>query len=157
MAGLSRGWNGGHRAWLSYSGAFKAPELDQLYDQRPFDLGFGTFHISSHSLAPQRGEHWDAGGHVILGGRVWLDAAVYHARSRNEIGFDLARFRLDNIDRSRHAGVEAELGTAPWHGVSGAVSACWTRATFEGGFDLPASSPRAGDAGRSGEYDGDGR
>lgn len=121
----------GH-AWLSYAGAFKAPELEQLYDQRPFDFGFGPFHISSNVLKPQRGDHWDAGARTRVG-KLWLDGAVYYARSRDEIGFDLANFRLSNIERSKHLGFEGQLTVPAVHGVSGALSYAFTRATFDGG------------------------
>lgn len=128
-AALPRGGN----AWLSYAGAFKAPELEQLYDQRPYDLGFGTFHISSNVLKPQTGDHWDLGARTALGHGLWLDAAGYYIRSRDEIGFDLANFRLDNIDRSKHLGVEAQLSLEPVHGFSGLLSYAWTQARFDGG------------------------
>src|SRR5262249_46037855 len=73
--GINAALPGAGHAWVSYAGAFKAPELDQLYDQRPYDLGFGTFHISSNVLKPQTGEHWDAGARTFLGHGLWLDAA----------------------------------------------------------------------------------
>lgn len=124
--------NDGH-AWLSYAGAFKAPEIDQLYDRRPFDFGFGPFQISSNVLQPQRGDHWEAGARTRFGPSAWLDGAIFAARSRDEIGFDLANFRLSNIARSRHVGFEGQLATAPVRGVSGTLSYAWTRATFDGG------------------------
>jgi outer membrane receptor protein involved in Fe transport len=132
-AGVNAALPGGGHAWVSYSGAFKAPELDQLYDQRPYDLGFGTFHISSNVLKPQTGDHWDAGARAFLGRGLWLDAAGYYIRSRDEIGFDLANFRLNNIARSKHLGVETQLSMEPVHGISGMVSYAWTGAKFDGG------------------------
>lgn len=131
--GLTASLARGAHAWLSYSGAFKAPELEQLYDQRPYDFGGGPFLISNAAIQPQRGDHWDAGLRTPLGRALALSASVYHARSRNEIGFDLANFRLSNIDRSRHVGVETQLTFDAARGLSGALSHAWTSATFVGG------------------------
>lgn len=122
-------------AWLAYAGAFKTPELEQLYDPRPYDLGFGPLRISNHALQAQRDDHWDAGTRTRIGS-VWCDGAVYYARSRNELGFDYANFRISNIARSRHAGFEGMLSLPAKAGWSGSASYAYTRATFEGGeFD----------------------
>src|SRR5215470_7688533 len=92
---------GGH-AYLAYAGSFKAPTLEQLYDQRPYVVDFDgpggqppfTLHISSAAIEPQRGDHVDGGVRATLGPRVWAEGAGFYARSRDEIGFDLASFRL---------------------------------------------------------------
>ena len=52
---------GAASAWVSYAGAFKTPELEQLYDPRPYDLGSGPLRISSSTLQAQRDDHWDVG------------------------------------------------------------------------------------------------
>lgn len=123
----------GHgQAWVSYAGAFKAPELEQLYDSRPYDLGFGPFLISNHGLRPQKDDHWEAGGRVRAG-RAWIEGATYWARVRDEIGFDYGTFREENIARSRHFGIEAQVSMPPVQGLSGSLSFAWTRATFDGG------------------------
>ncbi|MEO5989307.1 MAG: TonB-dependent receptor [Candidatus Eisenbacteria bacterium] len=122
-------------AWLSYAGAFKTPELEQLYDSRPYDLGFGPIRISNSALQPQRDDHWELGARKRVG-RTWVDGAAYYARSRNELGFDYENFRISNIARSRHAGFEAQIALARLGGLSGSASYAYTRATFEGGdFD----------------------
>ncbi len=122
-------------AWLSYAGAFKTPELEQLYDSRPYDLGFGPQRISNHALRPQRDDHWEVGARMRAG-PAWADGAVYYARSRDELGFDYAAFRLSNISRSRHAGFEGQIAIPPRAGFSGSASYAYTRAVFVGGdFD----------------------
>src|SRR5205814_1734866 len=96
MAGIDGAFGRSGRGWLTVSGSFKAPEVEQLYDRRPFDLGFGALRISSNVLQPQRCLHWDAGFRTRLATWLWLDGAAYFIRSRDEIGFDLGRFRLAN-------------------------------------------------------------
>lgn len=131
--GLTASLPRGAHAWLSYSGAFKAPELEQLYDQRPYDFGAGPFLISNAAIQPQRGDHWDVGLRTPIGRVAALSASAYHVRSRDEIGFDLANFRLSNIDRSRHVGLETQITFEGALGVSGLFSHAWTAATFVGG------------------------
>lgn len=138
-AGLNWTLPASGNAYFSYSGAFKAPALEQLYDQRPFFVDFDgpggdppvALRISNNALQPQRGDHFDLGLRTSVGG-LGVDAAVYLARSRNEIGFDLAQFRTSNIDRSRHIGFEGgvRLDRGP---VLAQLSYALTDATFEGG------------------------
>lgn len=137
-AGINYRLPGAGNLYLSYARAFKAPALDQLYDQRPYDLdgpgGAPPIRISNNALQPQRGHHVDLGARTAVAGDVFADVALYWAASTDEIGFDLANFRHINIDESRHVGVEAQLASpgagTPW---SWAASYAWTRATFEGG------------------------
>ena len=124
--------------YLSYARAFKAPALEQLYDQRPYDVdgpgGLPPLRISNNALQPQRGHHVDLGARTPVAGDVVAEVALYWAASTDEIGFDLANFRHINIDESRHLGVEAQLGSAgagsPW---SWTASYAFTSATFDGG------------------------
>ena len=126
---------GAASAWVSYAGAFKTPELEQLYDPRPYDLGSGPLRISSSTLQAQRDDHWDAGVRARVG-LAWVDGAAYYARSRNELGFDFANFRLSNIARSKHSGFEGQVSMLASSGLSGSASYAYTRATFDGGdFD----------------------
>ena len=126
---------GAASAWVSYAGAFKTPELEQLYDPRPYDLGFGPLRISNNTLQAQRDDHWDVGTRARVG-PAWVDGSAYYARSRNELGFDYANFRLSNIARSKHAGFEGQVSMLASSGLSGSASYAYTRATFEGGdFD----------------------
>ena len=49
--------------WLSASRTFKAPTLDQLFDQRPIPIPFPPFSLttSNPDLDPQRGTSVEAG------------------------------------------------------------------------------------------------
>lgn len=123
----------GH-AYASYAGSFKAPTIEQLYDTRPFDIGLGfPITISYNALQPQRADHGELGLRSRLGAWLASDLAVYLARARNEIGFDLATFHHSNIDRSTHYGMEASLQTVPGRRGSGQLSYAFTRAVFDGG------------------------
>jgi outer membrane receptor protein involved in Fe transport len=132
----------GH-AYTYYAGAFKAPTLEQLYDRRPFTVDFDgpgpappfVLHLSSHSLQPQRGHHVESGVRSRLWREIWADASAYYSRSRDEIGFDLANFRYDNIERSIHSGLELQLGGELGPRWRAQVSGSLTRARFDGGPD----------------------
>ena len=139
--GVTLALPGSGSAYVSYARAFKAPALDQLYDQRPYVIDFDgpggnppvTLRISNNALQPQRGHHVDLGARRAVGERVWLDGALYYARSEDEIGFDLANFRTANIDKSIHVGFE---GQATWEvapRLDTQLAYAWTRAEFDGG------------------------
>jgi hypothetical protein len=90
-------------AYVQLSRAFKAPTLDQRFDQRPLpDFQGGTFTISNPRLVPQRSKNAEVG----VRGERW-DVAAYAIDVDNEIDFDVSTFRYANIGRSRHRGIEA--------------------------------------------------
>jgi outer membrane receptor protein involved in Fe transport len=127
--------------YVSAAGSFKAPTLEQLHDQRPYPFdpdGDGPapvmmIRLSSPELKPQRGVHLEAG--IRSNRRNWIggELGTYYARSRDEIGFDLAHFRYDNIDESTHYGVEAQVRLAALEALPAEVSYTYTRARFDRG------------------------
>ncbi len=129
---------GGGNAFVSAGGAFKAPTLEQLYDPRPYFIpdSLGRLlpvTISSTSLKPQRGWNVDFGMRAKPAPAARGEATFYYGRSRDEIGFDLASFRYNNIARSIHYGFEGGIGTPLGHGLAADVSYAYTRAVFDGG------------------------
>ena len=98
--------------YASASRSFKAPTLDQLFDQRPIPVPFPPFTVttSNATLGPQYGANVEAGfAHNASTARytVSLNGSVYHMAMRNELDFDVTTLRYVNIGRSRHRGIEA--------------------------------------------------
>ena len=98
--------------YLSATRSFKAPTLDQLFDQRPVPIPVEPFSvsISNPELRPQRGESIEGGithRATIASGQV-LEAtlAAYRQKMRDELDFDIEQFRYVNVGRSLHRGVE---------------------------------------------------
>jgi outer membrane receptor protein involved in Fe transport len=101
----------GH-AYMSFSRSFKAPTLDQLFDQRPIPIPTPPFSVtvSNPELRPQHGSSVEAGlihrAAIGAGSAVEMTAAVYRQQMRDELDFDLASFRYVNVSRSEHKGIE---------------------------------------------------
>jgi iron complex outermembrane receptor protein len=98
-------------AFFSAGRVFKAPTLDQLFDDRAIPVPFppGSVTISNSELVPQRGKGEEGGGYatILMGSaRLDLSLAAYEQRMRDELDFDLNSFHYVNIGRSRHRGVE---------------------------------------------------
>jgi outer membrane cobalamin receptor len=103
---------GGH-AYASFGRSFKAPTLDQLFDQRGIPVEFPPFSITfaNPALNPQYGTSYEAGLYqsaAIGSGGAALDLtlSLYQTDLRDEVDFDVATFSYGNIGRSRHRGVE---------------------------------------------------
>ena len=114
-------------SYVQLSRAFKAPTLDQRFDQRPFpDFTGGTVTVSNPALVPQRSNNLEAG---IRGGSAMLAWEVngYVIHVDDEIDFDVQTLRYANIGSSRHRGAEGLLRFAPAGMVSGTLSYSWTR------------------------------
>jgi outer membrane receptor protein involved in Fe transport len=102
--------------YASLSRSFKAPTLDQLFDQRTVPVPFPPFAVSfaNDSLAPQYATSFEAGMYHradLAPARLAaeLTFSAYHIDLRDEIDFDLQTLAYRNIGRSRHRGIEAGL------------------------------------------------
>ena len=99
--------------YLSVSRSFKAPTLDQLYDQRAIPVPFPPFAIqtSNPALRPQHGTSYEAGLYqsAALSPRVraGFSASVYQMDMTDELDFDVSSLHYVNLGRSRHRGLEA--------------------------------------------------
>lgn len=104
----------GH-VYASVARSFKAPTLDQLFDQRTIPVPFPPFGvtISNAELKPQHGTSVEAGLYHRAEAAGPLAAevslAVYQIDMTDELDFDFETFRFVNIAESRHRGVEAGL------------------------------------------------
>jgi outer membrane receptor protein involved in Fe transport len=98
--------------YFSTSRSFKAPTLDQLFDQRPIPIPVPPYSVtvSNPELRPQHGTAVEAGlNHRALaaaGLTLQTTLAVYRQEMRDELDFDLERFRYINVGRSLHRGLE---------------------------------------------------
>jgi len=100
--------------WASASRTFKAPTIDQLFDQRPIPIPFPPFSLttSNPELNPQRGTSVEGGLYhdaSLSSTNVGLTLTVYQIAMKDELDLDLQAFKYVNIARSRHRGLEAGL------------------------------------------------
>lgn len=104
----------GH-VYVSAGRSFKAPTIDQLFDQRAIPIPFPPFSVttSNPELDPQYGKSVEAGLYHLASLAPRLQArlalSAYRMDMRDELDFDLQQFRYVNIGRSRHQGIEAGL------------------------------------------------
>ena len=96
--------------------SFKAPTMDQLFDQRRTPVPFPPFSISTSNpaLEAQYGKSGEVGAyHQVSVVPQRLDArlsvSAYQTDMRNELDFDLQKFRYVNLGASRHRGLETGL------------------------------------------------
>jgi iron complex outermembrane receptor protein len=98
--------------YVSASRSFKAPTLDQLFDQRPIPIPVPPFSVttSNPELRPQRGTSFEAGlsQRSMVGAGLTLQGtfAIYRQEMRDELDFDVEQFRYVNVGRSLHRGLE---------------------------------------------------
>ena len=106
----------GGNLYANVSRSFKAPTLDQLFDQRSIPVQFPPFKISlsNSNLKPQFGTNLEIGAYHrerILQNTLTgeFSIAAYSMDLKNELGFSLQEFRYVNIGESLHRGIEAGL------------------------------------------------
>jgi iron complex outermembrane recepter protein len=120
---LENAFQSGH-VYASIGRSFKAPTLDQLFDQRPVPIPFPPYSVttSNPELRPQRGSAVEAGisHRAAIGGGHALEftLAAYRQQMRDELDFDLGLFRYVNVGRSEHKGVELGARADGWAGTS---------------------------------------
>jgi outer membrane receptor protein involved in Fe transport len=137
-AAISRVLNTHMSTYVSFSQAFHAPTLDQMYGQRPFSNPFPPFippffTISNAGLDPQRATSFEAGARWDGVGGEYAMITAYTTSVKDEIDFDLATFRYDNLDKTRHNGVLGAGSLRFGRGFSGFASATWQPTTIDGG------------------------
>ena len=128
--------------YASAGKSFKAPAIDQLFDQRQTPVPFPPFAIaiSNGELQPQRGDNYEAGAYSQLllpdRGRVEVSAAVYRMDMRDELDFSFAEFKLINIGKSRHEGVEVGVKYFDQLGLTGFANYALQSTTFRNGDNV---------------------
>jgi outer membrane receptor protein involved in Fe transport len=102
--------------YITAGQSFKAPTMDQLFDQRRTPVPFPPFAISTSNsaLEAQYGKSAEVGAyHQVSFIPEKLDArlsvSAYQTDMRNELDFDLQKFRYVNLGKSRHRGIETGL------------------------------------------------
>jgi outer membrane receptor protein involved in Fe transport len=116
--------HGAGNVYLSASSSFKAPTLNQLFDQRPIPVPFAPYTIttSNAQLSPERGSNIEAGLYhteEVAGSlRASASVSVYQMEMRNELDFDVQALRYVNIGRSRHRGVETGITLSAFNATS---------------------------------------
>ena len=116
--------------YAAVSRSFKAPTLDQLYDQRMIPVPFppGWIRTSNPGLEPQRGSNLELGLYhqALIGRGEGIRGAIslsgYQTAMTDEVDFQLETFRYVNIGKSRHRGLEAGLQV---DGPFGSVFVAW--------------------------------
>jgi outer membrane receptor protein involved in Fe transport len=132
--------HGSGNLYLSASGTFKAPTLDQLFDQRAVPVPFPPYSVmtSNPTLQPQRGGSIEAGVYQSgqFGGSVTASASLsaYQMDMRDELDFDLKALRYVNIGQSRHRGIESGVTIAAPH-ASAFANYTLQSATAQSGAD----------------------
>ena len=132
-AGANLRWIDGARqtghVYLTAGRSFKAPTIDQLYDQRAIPVPFPPYAVtvSNPKLDPQYGTSVEAGLYhraALVPGvlQARLAASAYQMDMRDELDFDLQQFKYVNIGRSRHRGVETGLTLEAPRSVSAFVN-----------------------------------
>lgn len=125
--------------YVSAGRSFKAPTLDQLFDQRriPVAPGF-SITTSNPLLDPQHGMNVEAGVYhraALLSRRLVaeLSLSAYQMDMRDELDFDIQTFRYVNIGESRHRGLETGLKLSGPHVSSAFINYTLQNVTAESG------------------------
>ena len=140
--------------------SFKAPTMDQLFDQRRTPVPFPPFAISTSNpaLEAQYGKSGEVGVYhqvSIVPDRfaARLTASAYQTDMRNELDFDLKKFKYVNLGESRHRGLETGLTLDGPSGVSAFANLTLQRITSlvaqDSGHLLKAIPQRVAAAGLS--------
>ena len=120
----SKSTTGTGSVYVTAGRSFKAPTLDQLFDQRPIPVPFPPYSVTTSNplLRPQSGTSIEAGvyqdGTWSSSLRASASVSVYQMDMKDELDFDLQTLRYVNIGSSRHRGIEAGVVLSGPAGVS---------------------------------------
>ncbi|PYT13600.1 MAG: hypothetical protein DMF51_10380 [Acidobacteria bacterium] len=103
--GMTWSYRPGCSLFLLTGAGFRAPTMEQLFDQRQ---PFGSSISNSH-LRPQRAKYYEVGFRQPFAQHGKLELALYRTKIWQEIEFDPATYSYGNIGRSPHQGIELTL------------------------------------------------
>jgi len=134
---ISTNWQfdrSGH-IYATFGQAFKAPTMEQLFDQRPFSSPYedGFFHLSNPELNPQTGTNYEIGLYRQFGPLLEMALSAYRMNMKDEIEFDVRILKYANIGQSQHRGFEGEVRFYPVSSINGFFSYAYSDARYESG------------------------
>jgi outer membrane receptor protein involved in Fe transport len=121
--------------YITIARSFKAPTLDQLFDQR-----FPKVQSPSNpKLLPQNSWNFEIG--VYQRGRIIerkmygeLLTSLYSNNVQDEIDFDISTFKYKNLSQTNHTGFEAGFKLHWIPNISAFLNYTYTSVKFNGGF-----------------------
>jgi len=93
----------GHKAYLRYERVYRLPFVDEQISYQ----GFGDAFYGD--LRPEKGHNVELGSEVVLAPGIKAAAGIYVLAMTDEIAYNGATFRNENLDETLHYGGEAEL------------------------------------------------
>jgi iron complex outermembrane receptor protein len=133
--GLNWKPEGAGHLYANIGRAFKAPTLEQLFDQRPFYNPYEdqSLYISNAALEAQAGTNYEIGLKRRLGPSLEASLSLYQMDMEDEIDFDLESLTYMNIGQSRHRGFEGEARFKPFSTLTSFISYTYSDAQFKSG------------------------
>jgi len=127
--------------YASAAGGFETPTLNELFYSA---VGNGF----NFNLRPSTSVHLETGVKAMLGARTRVDAAVFQARTHNEVVVDASsggRTSYRNAGNTLRQGLEMSLDTALGAGWNARAAATILRAIYDEGFGaIPAGNRLVG-------------
>jgi iron complex outermembrane recepter protein len=93
------------KIFVRYATVYRLPFLDEQASYYGY-LGWDTFLTN---LEKEKGESCEIGTQVVLFDNLKLGLTLYRINMEDEISFNLVSFRNENLDKTRHDGVELSL------------------------------------------------
>jgi len=116
--------------YASAARGFEAPTLNELFYS-------GTAGGFNFGLRPAVSRHVEAGAKAMIGERMRIDAALFQARTRDELVVDAAsggRTSYRNAARTLRQGLELGMDASFEHGLSTRLAATVLRAVYDEAF-----------------------
>lgn len=101
-------------------------------DEQVSYIGFGTDTFNA-DLDPEHGVNYEAGAELGLGKDLMLSATAFLLNMRDEINFNAVTLQNENMNATRHAGVETTLSYQPCHAFRLTTAYTFTSARFTDG------------------------
>jgi iron complex outermembrane receptor protein len=101
-------------------------------DEQVSYIGYGTDAFNAN-LDPEHGANYEAGAELALGKDLTLAATAFLLNMHDEIAFNAVTLQNENLDATRHAGLETALTYQPCPAFRLNAAYTFTSARFTGG------------------------
>jgi iron complex outermembrane receptor protein len=103
-------------------------------DEQVSYVGFGTDAFNAN-LDPEHGVNYETGAELAFGSNVTLSATAFLLNMRDEIAFNAVTLQNENLDATRHAGLESALAWNLTPDLRLHANYTFTSARFTGGVN----------------------
>ena len=124
------------KAFAKFGTVYRYPFVDEQISY----FGFGSDKVYT-DIEAEKGQNTEVGADLALTGKLRTSVTLFMLNMKDEIAYNAATSRNENLDKTRHRGVEARMSCAMVTNIAFDAGYTYTEATFREGENSGKTIP----------------